>query len=91
LLNFKKSLGRWADPLATVAIFIGVVSWFIASYSQIEGNQDSLKSLKEEVRILRSETHDTDHKIEDKILDQSKRLGRIEGKLDIIIDVIVKK
>ena len=86
--SLQHLLGKWADPVAAIGSVLALFSVIFSSYYKIGDNQEAISEVKTEFRNFKIETHEKEHEIDEQLSSQSERLGRMEGKLDVIIDVI---
>lgn len=87
-MSLNTYLGKWADPLATLGIIIGIVSWVFTSYNKIENNSQSIESINSDFSEYKLLSNESVGEIHEKVSDQGEKLGKIEGKLDMIINII---
>lgn len=72
-------LNNWTAPLAALTVLMGGVVWLTSLHGIAHQNKESIQELR--VEFDRSKTE-----IALRLNDLDKRLGRIEGKLDLLID-----
>jgi len=72
-------LNNWTAPLGALAILMGGAVWLTTLHSIATRNSEEISELK--LEFYQSKTE-----INLRLSDLDKRLGRIEGKLDLLID-----
>jgi hypothetical protein len=72
-------LNKWTGPLGALAILIGGVAWLTELHSIAKDN-------REQIAIIRMDFDNSKDKIELRLNDLEKRLARIEGKIDMLVE-----
>lgn len=72
-------LNNWTAPLGALAVLMGGVVWLTTLHSMAMHNRDAIQELRIEFDKSKAE-------ISIRLNDLDQRLGRIEGKLDMLID-----
>tara|TARA_R110000796_G_scaffold252618_2_gene388746 strand:+ start:8657 stop:8917 length:261 start_codon:yes stop_codon:yes gene_type:complete len=77
--TISEALNKWTGPLAALSVLIGGVVWLTTLHSISEQNS-------KDITELRVSLDQTKTKIYARLNDLDTRLGRIEGKIDMLID-----
>lgn len=75
-----KILDNWSEPIGAIAVLMGAVAWLTTLHSLATQNREAIVEIRQELDQTKTE-------ISLRINDVDQRLGRIEGKLDMLIDM----
>lgn len=73
------AMNRWTGPLGVLSILVGGVVWLNDIHGISEENRKDISEIVQKSDVSKS-------KIYSRLNDLDTRLGRIEGKLDMIIN-----
>lgn len=74
-------------PVSLVIIIIGGSVWLGTQYSLAKNNADQIVKIHSDIEGIEESRNQRRTQLWNRINDQGKRLSRIEGKLDILIEL----
>lgn len=77
--TISEVLNRWTGPLGMLSVLVGGVVWLTTLHGLSEQNA-------RDIAELRATFDQNKNHIDGRLNDLDTRLGRIEGKLDMLID-----
>lgn len=76
-------LSKWSVPIGVLTSVMGGSAWLTTTHNTVEHIQAEAQEIKEDIREHKSNIYE-------KLYNQDQRLSRIEGKLDLLVDEMVK-
>lgn len=89
--EFKEQVGKWSEPLHVITMILGSISFVTISYIKIENNREMIDNLSNQIEEVKKDNNHTDDDLREELSEQGKKLGKIEGKLDVIINMINRR
>lgn len=77
-------------PLSGIAVAMGAVFWLTNVYASVLSNTAAVKELKSSVQSTDDSRAEYRQRLWQAIRSQDKRLAVIEGKLDVIADLVTE-
>lgn len=78
-------------PVSVLLVVVGGVFWLSTMYAMAVGNAAAITKLHEQIEDTNSSRAAYRSRIWEAIRDQDKRLASIEGKLDVIRDLMTER
>lgn len=88
--KFHIGVNTWF-PLVSLPLIVGVIAWLTTMFSYTQQNAEAISMIRKEVSAINDSRDGYRKHMWDSIRDQDKRLARMEGKIDALLNHHEKK